>query len=111
MAAFHRQVAPAAAIVLTDRHLMIVAEEKPTRWFQFRPDTHYGEIISYFPLDRLANFGIHRKSRFCVLELEGQRPHEGERLQIMFPLDKQEEVSRLMEKALSVRRSLCESGS
>jgi hypothetical protein len=98
---FRRQLAPAAAMLLTDRHIMIIAEEKPSGWFQFRPPPDYGEIITYFPLKRLAKFDIHRSARLCVLELEGHGGHGGEKLVIMFPSGKGEEVSRLMEKAFA----------
>jgi hypothetical protein len=108
--AFHRQVAPAAAILLTDRQIMIIAEEKPARWFQFRPDTHYGEIIIYFPLDRLANFEIHRAARFSVLELEIHKADGGEKLRIILPLEQEKALSHLMEKTLSRHSSVRDAG-
>jgi hypothetical protein len=93
--AFHRQLAPAAAILLTQRYIVIIAEEKPG-WFQFRPRTNYGQIITYFPINRLAKFEIHRAARFSLLELEGHRGDGGEKLVIMLPGDKEEAVSRLL---------------
>ena len=101
---FNRELAPATAILLTDRHIVIIAEEKLSRWFQFKHDAKYGAIITYFPLDRLAGFHVDPHKRFNILELEGYEGHGGEKLQIMFPLDKQEAVSRLVEKASRMHR-------
>ena len=80
---------------------LIIAEEKSSRWFHFRHHAKYGAIITYFPLNRLANFRIDPHSRFSILELQGHEGHGGEKLEIMFPPDKREAVSRLMEKASS----------
>jgi hypothetical protein len=99
--AFHRQLSPAAAMLLTERYIVIIAEEKPG-WLQFRPRTNYGQIISYLPINRLAKFEMHRAARFAVLELEVHRGDGGEKLIIMLPLDKEEAASRLL-KGVSAR--------
>jgi hypothetical protein len=96
---FHRQLAPAAAILLTDRHIIVISEEKPTGWFQFRARTHYGEIITYFPLDRLAGFRVSEHARFDILEVEGHEGHGGETLEIKFPHDQADAIRRLMKEA------------
>ena len=89
------------AMLLTDRHIVIIAEEKSSRWFHFRHHAKYGAIITYFPLNRLADFRIDPHRRFSILELQGHEGHGGERLEIMFPPEKREAVSGLMEKASS----------
>jgi len=96
---FSRELAPAVAMLLTDRHIVLIAEEKSSRWFHFRHHAKYGAIITYFPLNRLADFRIDPHSRFSILELQGHEGHGGEKLEILFPLEKREAVSRLMEKA------------
>jgi hypothetical protein len=98
---FSRELAPAVAMLLTDRHIVLIAEEKSSRWFNFRRHAKYGAIITYFPLNRLAEFRIDPHSRFSILELQGHEGHGGEKLAIRFPLEKREAVSRLMEKASS----------
>jgi hypothetical protein len=45
---FGRELAPAAAVLVTDRHVMVIAEEKTGRWFQFGHRAKYGAIITYF---------------------------------------------------------------
>jgi len=89
---FHRQLAPAAAILLTDRHIIIIAEGKPTGWFQFRHRPTYGEIITYFPLSELAYCHVRLGKRFGILELGVRR---GGKLEIMFPRDAEERVHGL----------------
>ena len=98
---FSRELAPAVAMLLTDRHIVLIAEERSFRWFNFRRHPKYGAIITYFPLNRLADFRIDPHSRFSILELQGHEGHGGEKLEIMFPLEKREAVSRLMRKAPS----------
>jgi hypothetical protein len=96
---FGREVAPTAAVLVTDRRIVIISEEKTSRWFQFRHQAKYGGIISYFPTKRLAKYRIEPHPRFCVLQLYGHEIHGGERLDITFPTDKCEAVSRVMGKA------------
>ena len=92
---FHRQLSPAAAMLLTERYIVVIAEEKPG-WLQFRPRANYGQIITYLPRNRLAKFQIRQAARFSLLELEGHRGDGGEKLVIMLPHDKEEAVSRLL---------------
>jgi hypothetical protein len=101
---FNRELAPAAALLLTDRHIVVIAEEKSSRWFQFRHHAKYGAIMTYFPLVRLGDFHINPRKRFSIVELEGRDGHGAEKIEIMIALDKQEAVSRLIEKAAGVHR-------
>jgi hypothetical protein len=96
---FHRQLAPAAAVLLTDRHIIVIAEEKPSGWFQFRERSHYGEIITYFPLDRLASFRVSEHARFDMLEIVGHEGHGSEALEVMLPHYQADAVKRLMKEA------------
>jgi hypothetical protein len=98
---FHRQLAPAAALLLTDRHLMVIAEEKPAGWFQFRERSHYGVIVTYFPLDRVATFRISKHARFDKLQVVGPEGPGCEAFEIAVPHDQVSAVTRLMEKASS----------
>jgi hypothetical protein len=100
---FGRELAPAAAVLVTDRHIVVIAEEKNSRWFQLRHHAKYGAIITYFPLNRLAEFRIEPHPRFCNLELHGYEGHGGEWLDIIFPPDNEKAVSRVMREANSGR--------
>lgn len=50
-----RLKAPAHLVVLTDRELIVAAEESNRPW---RDDTHYGSISTYIPLDRIARASL-----------------------------------------------------
>jgi hypothetical protein len=102
-AGFGRELAPAAALLVTDRHIIAIAEEKISRWFQFRRHAKYGAIITYFPLNRLADFRIDPHPRFCILQLDGHEGHGGETLEIIFPPGRQKAVERVVAKAKPVR--------
>ena len=82
-------------MLLTRRYIVVIAEEKPG-WLQFRPRANYGQIITYFPINRLAKFQIHRVARFSLLELEGYRGDGGGKVVFILPRDKEEAVSRLL---------------
>jgi hypothetical protein len=99
---FRRELSPATALLLTDRHIILIAEEKSTSWFRSKREARYGEIITYFPLNRLAKFQFDPQHRFNILELEGHTEHGGEKLEIVFPFDREEAVLRVMEKARPV---------
>jgi hypothetical protein len=96
---FGRELAPAAALVVTNRHIIVIAEEKISSWFQFRRSTKYGAIISYLPLDRFTGFKIRPQRHSRVLELESRGNSGGETLDITIPPDKEEAVRRAVEKA------------
>jgi hypothetical protein len=99
-AAFGHELAPAAALLLTDRHIVVIAEEKITRWFQFRRIAKYGAIITYIPLNRLTGFETAARRRVCVLRLLAREGGGVERFELLFPCDKQSSVSRLMKKSI-----------
>ena len=102
---FNRELGPAAALLLTDRHIVLIAEEKGAGWFQFRHHPKHGAVMTYLPVDRLADFHIKERRRFCILELEGYENHGREKIEVMIPTDRQEAVSRLIEKGAGVLRS------
>jgi hypothetical protein len=95
---FNRELGPAAALLLTDRQIVLIAEEKGTGWFQFRHHPKHGAVMTYLPVDRLADFHIKERKRFCILELDGHESQGSEKIEVMIPTDKQEAVSRLIEK-------------
>jgi hypothetical protein len=66
-----RKIGPSAALLLSDRHLVLIAEEKSFRRFGFRRDAKYGGIITYIPRRRLARHETteQRRARKLTLEL------------------------------------------
>lgn len=57
--------------LLSDRHLVLIAEEKSFRRFGFRRDAKYGGIITHIPRRRLARHETteQRRARKLTLEL------------------------------------------
>jgi hypothetical protein len=99
---FGREIAPAGALICTERELVFAAEEKAPMW-QSREEKHdkYGEIITYFPLRCLADYRIIEQDQFDILSLEVHARHGGEQLKLIFPPDQRETVKSLMETCLN----------
>jgi hypothetical protein len=68
--AFGRELGPSAALLLSDRHLVLIAEEKSVGRFGFRREAKYGGIISYIPRQRLVRYEITERRRVRSLALE-----------------------------------------
>ena len=95
---FQRELAPAGALLLTDRELVLISEEKASPR-QHIGDLHeFGGIITYFPLVRLADFHLSHHERFGVLALQVHATHGGEKLEIVFPSDHERAVSEVMDR-------------
>jgi hypothetical protein len=99
--AFGREIGPSAALLLSDRHLVLIAEEKSVRRFGFRRDAKYGGIISYIPRQRLLGHEITERRRVRSLALELRVGETAEKLELLLPIEKCTEVLRLMEQGES----------
>ena len=99
---FRRELAPAGALLVTERELVLIAEEKAPDWY-YGEWAKYGGIITYFPLARLADFHVGQQDRFSVLALHVHASHGGERLEILFPSDHEGAVSKAMERVRSLK--------
>jgi hypothetical protein len=97
--AFGREIGPSAALLLSDRHLVLIAEEKSFRRFGFGRDAKYGGIITYIPRRRLARHETTEQRRACRLILELRVADTTERLELLFPAEKCDEVLRLAQQA------------
>lgn len=82
---FGSDLAPGAALLLTDRELILIAITST-----------YGFTVTHFPLIRLAKYQLQPHPRFMALDLEMHAWHGGEILQILFPTTHVETVSRVM---------------
>ena len=99
---FRRELAPAAALALTDHELFLVSEDKASGWFHRRKDPKYGYIVTYFPRVRLAQHRLTRQAKIALLELETRGSHGGEALQIVLPLQYESDVVECMDQASAV---------
>jgi hypothetical protein len=99
-ARFRREITPAAAVLLTTRHIIFVSEEKALRrWFDFGRTPKYGQIITYLPRQRIKQHEILKDRRVDTLVLELGLGLSTERLKILLPPGKRNAGSRLVEKA------------
>jgi hypothetical protein len=102
LSGFQRELAPAGALLATERELVLFADEKMPEGYEGEW-AKYGGIITYFPLVRLADIQVKSQERFSVLALQVHASHGGETLEIMFPSDHREAVSKVMEQMRSTR--------
>ena len=95
---FGRELAPAAVLLITDREILLISEERA--WARGPRQAKYGRIATYYPLVRLADFGLESYGRLSILELKMHASHGGETLQILLPSEREKEVVQVVEAAL-----------
>lgn len=95
---FGRELAPAAALLVTDHELLHVSEERA--WARGPTQAKYGSIATFFPLARLAGFAVHGSGPLSILDLRMHASHGGETLQILIPTERESEVSQVVQCAL-----------
>jgi hypothetical protein len=98
---FRRELSPACGILVTERELVLISEEK-TSPRRHAGDLHrFGGIITYFPIAQLRDFQLSRHDRFEVLALQVHAMHGGEKLEIIFPADHEKAISEAMEQVFA----------
>jgi hypothetical protein len=93
---FRRELAPAGAFLLTDRHLMSIAEHKSWFWSLAKDETKYGATFTYFPRSRISSLQIHEYRRINILELTAHAAHGAEQFQVPFPTEETERIKLLL---------------
>jgi hypothetical protein len=97
---FERALCPDGALLVTERELVSILEQKALPR-QHPGDLHeFGGIITYFPLVRLSDFHISHHGRFGMLALLINAAHGSEKLEIVFPSDREKAVLRTMQWTL-----------
>ena len=98
---FDDALCPSGALLITERELLFIAEQKALPR-QHAGDLHkFGGIITYFPLVRLSDFHISHHGHFGVLTLLIHAAHGSEKLEIAFPSDREKAVQKTMQLALN----------
>ena len=102
-----RQLAPAAALLITERELVVISEEKNSSAEPHpaeEPKIRFGGIISFLPRVRLADFQVsHQESGVLTLQLRASQGEE--KLEITFPSDHENAVLKGMEQMMLSRNS------
>jgi len=97
---YKRELCPAAALLITNRELVLISEQKTSPRQHVGDDYTFGAIITYFPVVRLEDFHVGHEERFGILELRAHARHGGETLEVIFPADRERAVSKAMEQVL-----------
>ncbi len=101
------ELAPAGALLITERELVVISEEKefaaesraeaPSA---LEPKEIFGGIVTFVPRVRLRDFHVSHQENFGVLALQVYATHGGEKLEVSFPPDNEKAVSKAMEQML-----------
>jgi hypothetical protein len=106
------QFAPAGALLISERELVIIAEEKafssesaPEDASAEAPKEIFGGIITFVPRVRLKDFQISHKESVGVLTLDIRAEHGGQKVEVNFPSEHEKALSTAMEQMLLSKRS------
>jgi hypothetical protein len=106
------QLAPAGALLVSERELVIIAEEKafssestPEDASAEAPKEIFGGIITFVPRVRLKDFQISHQESLGVLALDIRAEHGGQKLEVNFPSEHEKAVSTAMEQMLLSKKS------
>jgi hypothetical protein len=97
------QLVAECVLILTDRELMFLSDERNSSWFLANRKESYGEVISHCPLSRLESFRIIEGEVPIVFMLQlNLTSREGKSvLNFDFDFNKQNAVVELLRKATS----------
>jgi hypothetical protein len=98
-----RQLAPAGALLITQRELVVVSDEKKSSEEPLSADEleeSFAGIITFIPRVRLAGFQVSRQEQISVLALQVKAAHGGETLEHAFPSADETAVAKAMEQML-----------
>jgi hypothetical protein len=93
-----RELAPAAALLSTDRELVLISEKRVG--IRVRGREKYGYVATYFPSARLTGFGLRRTERLSILDLDLHAMHSSETVEVRFPPQWEQEVMQVLDFAL-----------
>jgi len=100
---FRHELTPEAVLVLTDRELLLVSDEKTWSWVHTERAEKYGCIATHCPLSRVASFQLNDHDTLDTIDVMVQTAKGGEKLKIEFPREQKSEVTSFMEKVLKQR--------
>jgi hypothetical protein len=95
-----RHLGPGMALILTDRHLVTLADEPSRSWFIDDDHVNVGVIVTYIPRSRISGFETQKHKRFHILEIQVNNAHSHERVRLRFPPELQGKIIGLANKAM-----------
>ena len=94
------ELAPQAALVVSDRELMLMSEEKAQPRMRLGQIPKYGNVVTHCPLSRIQALQVCEHGNLDTVDVELRVPRGSARLKIPFPRERKQEVQALVELAL-----------
>jgi hypothetical protein len=102
---FQRELAPEAMLMLAERELIIISEEKTWSWMRIGRVNKYGYVVTYCPVSRLENWHIEANEQMAMLDLSIRAPQGGETIRVEFPRGEEHNVAALMRRQPAMSRA------
>jgi hypothetical protein len=93
---FQRELAAEAMLMLTERELIIISEEKTWSWMWVGRVNKYGYVVTYCPLSRLEHWRIETDETTARLDLSIHAQQAGETVRVEFPRGEEPQVEGLL---------------
>jgi hypothetical protein len=100
---YARELAPEAMLVLTERELFLISDERSWSWLRIgRPDK-FGNVVTYVPLRRLKNWRFGSSGPLGRADLKIFARDSGKTVQVDFPLEAQGRIESILHEATRQR--------
>ena len=98
---FWYELAPEGVLVLTNRQLLFISEEKAWWRGKSKRDAKYGYVVTYCPLSRVEAVRLRECGQFNAIDVVVRARQKGEKLKIDFPCEKKAAVAAFVELVVS----------
>jgi hypothetical protein len=103
-----KELAPEAALALTDRELLLVSEEKTWSWLRIGHPNKYGYIVTHCPLSRLEGYHVSESGPLANLDLALRAGGAvGDPVQIALPLEQKAVVRDIVLRGFALKAKPC----
>lgn len=82
---FWRELAPEGVLVLTNRQLLFISEEKAWWRGKSKSGSKYGYVVTYFPLSRIKAIRLSEHNSFYTIDVDVAARQLDEKIKIGFP--------------------------
>jgi len=101
---FQHELAPEAALALTDRELLLISEEKTWSWLRIGRPNKYGYIVTHCPLSRLEGYHVSESGPLATLDLTLRAGGAvGDTVEIALPLERKAALRDVVLHAFAVK--------
>jgi len=101
---FQHELAPEAALALTDRELLLISEEKTWSWLRIGHPNKYGNIVTHCPLSRLEGYHLSESRPLATLHLALRAGSAvGDMVQIALPFEHKAAVQEVVLRAFALK--------